>query len=251
MSVGITRRPTTPCTRDKAQPLHETLNCLDRRTVRTNLLLPPRGRPNHLARSRPRPHVVGRRRSGEPRRLGHHRHPTCACRRRPNIPQCRRALHPAWQSYRPAERHNPSQQVHRPVFASAFATTGVTSSLFLTALAPNAAALAIAKENRQCRGRLVAMVHRFRAARHPVALILVPLLSYVVCRPEVKREPGDRRVERATNSPRWARRRAANGSMAALVLLAMFLWICGSNQPSACRVLGSNFINPTMVVLLS
>ena len=38
--------------------------------------------------------------------------------------------------------------------------------------------------------------------------------------------------------------------MAALVLLAMFLWICGSNPTISLPLLGSNFINPTMVVFV-
>jgi citrate:succinate antiporter/L-tartrate/succinate antiporter len=38
--------------------------------------------------------------------------------------------------------------------------------------------------------------------------------------------------------------------MAALVLLAMFLWICGSNPTISLPVLGSNFINATMVVFV-
>jgi citrate:succinate antiporter/L-tartrate/succinate antiporter len=38
--------------------------------------------------------------------------------------------------------------------------------------------------------------------------------------------------------------------MAVLVLLAMFLWICGSNPTISLPLLGSNFINPTMVVFV-
>ena len=38
--------------------------------------------------------------------------------------------------------------------------------------------------------------------------------------------------------------------MAALVLLAMFFWICGSNPTISLPLLGSNFINPTMVVFV-
>ena len=53
------------------------------------------------------------------------------------------------------------------VMWTAFATTAVTSSLFLTALAPNAAALSIAKKIVRRRSQLVAMVHRLRAARYP------------------------------------------------------------------------------------
>src|SRR5207248_7300713 len=38
--------------------------------------------------------------------------------------------------------------------------------------------------------------------------------------------------------------------MIALVVLAMFLWICGSNPTISLPWLGSNFINPTMVVFV-
>ena len=74
------------------------------------------------------------------------------------------------------------------VMWTAFATTAVTSSLFLTALAPNAAALSIAKK---IVGVDVGWSQWF-AGFAPLGILLllvVPLLSYVVCRPEVKESP--------------------------------------------------------------
>jgi citrate:succinate antiporter/L-tartrate/succinate antiporter len=70
-----------------------------------------------------------------------------------------------------------------------------------------------------------------------------------VCRPEVKASP---------EISAWASKElAAIGPMgrqeivmAAVVLLAMFLWITGSNPNIVLPVVGSNYINPTMVVLV-
>src|SRR3977135_3680066 len=106
------------------------------------------------------------------------------------------------------------------VMWTAFATTAVTSSLFLTSLAPNAAALSLAQK---IAGVDVGWSQGFRGGA-PLGiplLLLVPLLSYVVCRPQVKQSP-----EIVTWS---ASELAAMGPpsrhewiMAALVLLAMF-----------------------------
>src|SRR5712672_1704913 len=74
------------------------------------------------------------------------------------------------------------------VMWTAFAATAVTSSLFLTALAPNAAALAIAKKTV---GVDVSWSQWFIgfAPLGVLLILLVPLLSYVICRPEVKERP--------------------------------------------------------------
>ena len=80
-------------------------------------------------------------------------------------------------------------------------------------------------------------------------LMLVPLLSYFVCRPEVKESPeivewsaGELAAMGPVSRNEWI--------MAVLVLLAMFFWICGSNPTISLPLLGSNFINPTMVVFV-
>jgi L-tartrate/succinate antiporter len=134
------------------------------------------------------------------------------------------------------------------VMWTAFATTAVTSSLFLTALAPNAAALVIAKKIVNVDVGWSQWFFGFAPLGIPL-LLLVPLLSYLVCRPEVKQSPeivewsrGELTAMGPPSRTEWI--------MIALVILAMFLWICGSNPAISLPWLGSNFINPTMVVFV-
>jgi len=134
------------------------------------------------------------------------------------------------------------------VMWTAFATTAVTSSLFLTALAPNAAALVIAKKIVNVDVGWSQWFFGF-APLGILLLLLVPLLSYLVCRPEVKQSPeivkwsaGELAAMGPPSRSEWI--------MIALVVLAMFLWICGSNPTISLPWLGSNFINPTMVVFV-
>ncbi len=117
------------------------------------------------------------------------------------------------------------------VMWTAFAATAVTSSLFLTALAPNAAALSIAKKTA---GVDVGWAQWF---------------SYLVCRPEVKESPeivawaaGELKMLGPMSRNEWI--------MAALVILAMFLWITGSSPNIALPWLGSNYISATTVVFV-
>jgi citrate:succinate antiporter/L-tartrate/succinate antiporter len=134
------------------------------------------------------------------------------------------------------------------VMWTAFASTAVTSSLFFTALAPNAAALAIAKKTV---GVDVSWWQWFTgfAPLGILLMLLVPLLSYVICRPEVKRSP---------EISEWATKElAAMGPMSrnewimlVLIVLAMFLWITGSSPDIRLPLLGSNFINATTVVFV-
>src|SRR5246127_1027413 len=74
------------------------------------------------------------------------------------------------------------------VMWTAFATTAVTSSLFLTALAPNAAALSIAKKIVNVDIGWSQWFAGFAPLGIPL-LLLLPSLSYVVCRPQVKEGP--------------------------------------------------------------
>jgi citrate:succinate antiporter/L-tartrate/succinate antiporter len=130
----------------------------------------------------------------------------------------------------------------------AFAATAVTSSMFLTALAPNIAALGIAKKTIGLDIQWSQWFFGF-APLGVLLLILVPLLGYLVCKPEIKESP---------EVPAWALGELqAMGSlsrnekiMSVLVVLAMLLWITGSNPDIALPFLGSNFINPTMVVFV-
>ena len=134
------------------------------------------------------------------------------------------------------------------VMWTAFATTAVTSSMFLTALAPNAAALAIAKKIANVDVSWSHWFMGFAPLGIPL-LLLVPIISYLVCRPDVKESP---------EIVEWSSKElAAMGPpsrnewiMAILVLLAMFFWIAGSNTNISLPGLGSNFINATMVVFV-
>jgi len=134
------------------------------------------------------------------------------------------------------------------VMWTAFAATAVTSSLFLTALAPNAAALAIAKKTVSVDVSWVQWFAGF-APLGIALLVLVPLLSYWICRPEIKASP---------EIANWAGNELQGMGpmsrkewiMSALVLIAMFLWITGANPDIKLPLLGSNFINPTMVVFV-
>lgn len=134
------------------------------------------------------------------------------------------------------------------VMWTAFATTAVTSSLFLTALAPNAAALGIAKKIVGVDIGWSQWFIGFAPLGVPL-LLLVPLLSYLICRPEVKQSPeivvwssDELKAMGPLSRNEWI--------MTALVLLAMLLWIVGSNPNISLPGLGSNFINATMVVFV-
>src|SRR6185369_596234 len=71
---------------------------------------------------------------------------------------------------------------------TAFAVTAVTSSLFLTALAPNVAALAIAKKTAGVDINWSQWFIGF-APLGFLLLAIVPLLAYWICKPEIKESP--------------------------------------------------------------
>ena len=132
---------------------------------------------------------------------------------------------------------------------TAFACTAVTSSMFITALAPNAAALALVKQATQLDITWTQWLFGF----WPIGLLLVvavPLLVYVIYPPEIRTSP---------EVPAWAARELRRMGaitrqellMAALVVLAVFLWVVGSNPDIALPLLGSQFIDATGVVLLA
>lgn len=134
------------------------------------------------------------------------------------------------------------------VMWTAFAATAVTSSLFLTALAPNAAALSIAKKIVGVDIGWSQWFIGFAPLGVPL-ILLVPLVAYFICRPEVKESPeivvwssDELKAMGPLSRNEWI--------MAALVLLAMMLWITGSNPNITVPGLGSNFINATMVVFV-
>jgi anion transporter len=132
---------------------------------------------------------------------------------------------------------------------TAFAVTAVTSSMFVTALAPNAAAVALVKQTAGLEITWTQWANGF----WPIGVLLValvPWLVYLVYPPEIK---ASREV------PAWADQELGKlGAitlrevvMAALVALAVFLWIVGSNKEIALPLLGSQFIDATVVVLLA
>ena len=130
----------------------------------------------------------------------------------------------------------------------AFATTCVTSSMFLTSLAPNAAALAIVRQTAKLDITWTQWFLGFLPVALPM-LLLLPLLVYWIYPPEIKA---------SKEVPEWAAQeirkmgpmKVTEMVMAALVLLAVFLWIAGSNKGITLPFFGSNFIDATGVVLV-
>jgi anion transporter len=135
------------------------------------------------------------------------------------------------------------------VMWTAFAVTAVTSSMFVTALAPNAAALAFVRQG----AGLDVTWTRWLLGSWPVGVLLlaaVPLLAYLVYPPSIRtsREvPEWAGQELGRMGPMTGREKA----MAALVVLAVLLWITGSNPDVSLPLLGSQFIDATGVVLLA
>jgi len=130
----------------------------------------------------------------------------------------------------------------------AFATTCVTSSMFLTSLAPNAAALAIVKQTARFEITWTDWFLGFLPVAVPL-LALLPLLVYWIHPPEIKT---------SREVPVWAGGELAKMGpvtrrewvMAGLVAAAVFLWIVGSNPRIHLPLVGANFIDATGVVLV-
>jgi citrate:succinate antiporter/L-tartrate/succinate antiporter len=120
--------------------------------------------------------------------------------------------------------------------------------MVLTSLAPNAAALAIVKQT----ARMDITWTQWFLGFLPVALpllLLLPLLVYWIYPPEIKT---------SDEVPAWAARELVTMGavkrqeiiMACLVVVAVFLWIVGSNKGIRLPIVGANFIDATGVVLL-
>jgi anion transporter len=147
-----------------------------------------------------------------------------------------------------SEPNTPSaRKIGSYIMWTALAATCVTSSMFITALAPNAAALTIVKNTAKLDINWVQWFQGFLPIGI-VLLILVPLLTYLIYPPEVKT---------SKEIPEWAGGELAKMGpisrgeiiMIVLVLLAIFLWITGSNTLITLPYFGTNFINATTVVL--
>ena len=130
----------------------------------------------------------------------------------------------------------------------AFATTCVTSSMFVTSLAPNAAALAIVHQTAKLDITWTQWFMGFLPVAVPL-LLLLPLLVYWIYPPEIKASEG---------VPTWAAQELEKMgavtiqeiTMACLVILAVFLWIVGSNKGIRLPIVGANFIDATGVCLV-
>jgi citrate:succinate antiporter/L-tartrate/succinate antiporter len=131
---------------------------------------------------------------------------------------------------------------------TAFAATCVTSSMFITALAPTAAALAIVKTATKIDVNWLQYAQGFLPVG-VVLFLLLPVLVFLIYPPEVKI---------SKEIPQWAGQELAKLGkvtrqeliMVGLVILALVLWITGSNTLFKLPYLGSNFINATTVVLV-
>src|SRR3978361_684580 len=120
--------------------------------------------------------------------------------------------------------------------------------MVLTTLAPSAAALSIAKKIANVDVGWSQWFFGFAPLGIPL-LVLVPLLSYAICKPQVKQSPEIvtwSSAELATMGPpsrqEWI--------MAALVLLALLVWLTGSSPAPRLPRLGTNFISASMVVFV-
>ncbi len=148
-----------------------------------------------------------------------------------------------------SEPNSPSaRKIGSYIMWTAFAVTCVTSSMFITSLAPAAAALAIVKNATKVDVNWLQYAQGFL----PVGIVLfllVPLLVFLIYPPEVKM---------SKEIPQWAGQEldklgkvtSKELIMVGLVVLALFLWITGSNTLFNLPYLGTNFINATTVVLV-
>ncbi len=131
---------------------------------------------------------------------------------------------------------------------TAFASTAVTSSMFVTALVPNATTVAMAQRTFGFEIGWWGFFIGFAPAGL-LLLALVPLLAYWVYPPEIRDSPET--VEWAAEELRkMGPASSKEWKMAALVLPAIALWITGSNPNVSVPGLGSRFIDPTTVVLV-
>jgi citrate:succinate antiporter/L-tartrate/succinate antiporter len=131
---------------------------------------------------------------------------------------------------------------------TAFAATCVTSSMFITSLAPTAAALAIVKNVTKIEVNWVQFFLGFIPVG-AVLIVLVPLVTYLLYPPEI-RESKEIPVWASKELDKMGKVSRSEIIMIGLVLLAIFLWITGSNVLFKLPYLGTNFINATTVVLL-
>jgi citrate:succinate antiporter/L-tartrate/succinate antiporter len=131
---------------------------------------------------------------------------------------------------------------------TAFASTAVTSSMFLTALVPNASALALAERTMGFELGWWGFFTGFAPAGL-LLLALVPLLTYLIYPPELRDSP-ETVVWAGEELRRMGPVSRKEWTMAALIALAVVLWVTGSNPRVSLPILGTGFIHPTAVVLV-
>jgi citrate:succinate antiporter/L-tartrate/succinate antiporter len=118
---------------------------------------------------------------------------------------------------------------------TAFATTAVTSSLFLTALAPNLLALGVIVRETNIEISWTQWLLGFL----PVGLALLvplPVLVYLIYPPEVRSSPEVPAWARAELA-RMGRVKAKEAVMGILMLVAVYLWVCGTGWINATTVI--------------
>lgn len=145
-----------------------------------------------------------------------------------------RSLPPLYNS----QPNDPSaRKIGAYILWTGFATSCVTSSLFLTALAPNLLAIDFIRKAGNIEITWLEWFFAFAPAGIPLLLAL-PFLVYVIYPPSLKQ---------STEAPVWARQELTNlgpltireGAVAFLALTAILLWI-----------FGGPFINATTVALV-
>lgn len=154
-----------------------------------------------------------------------------------------------------SEPNTPSaRKIGSYIMWTAFAITCVTSSMFITSLAPTAAALAIVKNTVKINNvGLDINWLQYAIGFLPVGIVLfllVPALVYLIYPPELKT---------SKEIPEWAGQELSKMGktstkeiiMVVLVVVAIVLWITGSNTLFNLPYLGTNFINATTVVLVA
>jgi L-tartrate/succinate antiporter len=109
---------------------------------------------------------------------------------------------------------------------TAFATTSVTSSMFLTALAPNLMALGLVRHETAIDITWSGWLLGFLPVGASLIAVL-PLLVYVIYPPEIRSSP-DVPAWAAAELVRMGKLSAREGVLGLLILLAFLLWIFGA-----------------------
>ncbi len=129
-----------------------------------------------------------------------------------------------------------SRRIGSYIMWTAFSATCVTSSMFLTALAPNLLALELVHKTTNLSISWTEWLVGFLPVGLPLLLIL-PLLTYKIYPPEIRS---------SQEAPSWAERELQNlgkmtrqeWTMSLLAVLALALWIFGGNLFDATTVVG-------------